>query len=157
MFPVPDASLDAVEICADICCRENDLRVGHTVILDKYDFQLAVDAAVIVHHLRNGVDQLDRLLCSQVTCSRLSAEDKCPRVEGNLRVLLDLVVQIHDMKDVQELSLILVETFYLYVKDGSRIHFNAVVLPDIFCQTHFVLVLDLHELAPCVLIVYIWL
>ena len=72
-------------------------------------------------------------------------------------MLLDLIVQIHDMQDVQELAFVLVETFYLYVKDGSRVHVNAVVLLDIFCQAYFVLVLDLHELAPCVLIVYIWL
>ena len=139
MFPVPDASLE------------------HAVILDKYDFQLSVDAAVVIDNLCNGVDQLDRLLCPQIACSRLRTEDKCSRIEAHLRMLFDLVVQVHDMQDVEELSLILVETFYLHVENGARVNIDAVVFLDIFRQAYFVLVLDLHELTPCVLIVYIWL
>ena len=38
------------------------------------------------------------------------------------------------------------ETLYLYVKDGSRIHFDAVVLQDIFCQTLFISIFNVHEL-----------
>ena len=47
------------------------------------------------------------------------------------------------------------KTFYLYIKDGSRIYIDAVVLFDIFCQTHFVLILDVHEFLLCLLIVHI--
>ena len=43
ILPVPDASLLAVEICSDICSRKDQLCVRYTVVLDEYDFQLAVD------------------------------------------------------------------------------------------------------------------
>ena len=50
------------------------------------------------------------------------------------------------MEDVHQLPLVLVKPLHLHVKDGGRIHLNAVVLLDIFCQAQLVLVLDLHEL-----------
>ena len=43
-------------------------------------------------------------------------------------MILDLVVKVHYMQDVHQLTLVLMETFYLYIEDGSRIYFDAVVL-----------------------------
>lgn len=37
------------------------------------------------------------------------------------------------------------QTLYLYVKDGSWIHFDTVVLTDIFCKANLVLIFDVHE------------
>ena len=68
-------------------------------------------------------------------------------------MLLDLVIQIHDMENIQQLALILVETLYLYVKDRSRVHGDSVMLLDIFCQAYLVLVLDIHEFLLSLLIV----
>ena len=59
------------------------------------------------------------------------------------------------MKDVQKLTLILVQTFYLYIKDGTGIYLDTVVLHDVLSQTHFVLVLDIHKLLLRFLIVSI--
>ena len=50
------------------------------------------------------------------------------------------------MENVHQLSLVLVETLHLHVEDGIGIHFQPIVLLDIFCQAELVLVLDLHEL-----------
>ena len=72
-------------------------------------------------------------------------------------MLLDLIVQVHDMQDVQELALVLMETFYLHIEDGSRINVDPIVLLDIFRQPHFILVLDLHKLTSRVFIIYIGL
>ena len=47
------------------------------------------------------------------------------------------------------------QTFYLYIKDGTRIYFNAVVLLDVFCKTQLVLIFDLHEFLLCFWIIYI--
>ena len=41
------------------------------------------------------------------------------------------------------------QTFYLHIKDGTRIYFDAVVLFDVFCKTQFVLIFDIHELLLC--------
>ena len=59
------------------------------------------------------------------------------------------------MKDVEKLSLVFVETLYLYIKDGAGIHIDAVVLLDVFCQTNLVLILNIHELLLTFLIVSI--
>ena len=62
-----------------------------------------------------------------------------------LWMLFDLIVQIHNMHNIQQLTFVFVETFYLYVKDRSWIYFDSVVLQNIFCQTLFVLILNIHE------------
>ena len=59
------------------------------------------------------------------------------------------------MQDVHQLALIFVKPFYLYVKDGTRIHVNPVVFLNVFCQADLVLVLDIHELLPALFIVRI--
>ncbi len=50
------------------------------------------------------------------------------------------------MENVEKLSLVLMEAFHLYIEDRVGIHLDVIVFLDIFCQTQFVLVLDLHEL-----------
>ena len=70
-------------------------------------------------------------------------------------MLLDLVVKIHDMQNIEQLSLILMQTLYLHIKDRSRIDLDAIVLFDIFRQTQFVLVFDVHELMLCLFIIRI--
>ena len=47
------------------------------------------------------------------------------------------------------------KSLHLHVKDGARVYINAVVLFDVFSQTYFVLVLDVHELMLSLLIIYI--
>ena len=58
------------------------------------------------------------------------------------------------MKDVHQLPLILMETFYLYIEDRIWIYIDTVVLLDVFGQTHLVLVLDLPEFLLCFLIIH---
>ena len=72
-------------------------------------------------------------------------------------MLLDLIVEIHYVQDVKKLSLVLMETLDLYIKDGSGIHLYPVVILDIFCQTNLVFILDIHELllSPGVVSIYL--
>ena len=71
-------------------------------------------------------------------------------------MLLDLIIQIHDMQDIQKLAFIFMQTFYLHIEDRTGIHVDSVVLFNIFCKADFVLVFDFHELASCVFIIHIW-
>ena len=68
-------------------------------------------------------------------------------------MILDLVVQIHNMQNVQQLTLILMQTLYLYIEDGSRINIDSVVLLDVFCKTQLVLILDVHEFLLSLLVI----
>ena len=49
------------------------------------------------------------------------------------------------------------QTLYLYIKDGTRIYIDSIVLLDVFCQTDLVLILDVHELVLTLLIIHIQL
>ena len=60
-------------------------------------------------------------------------------------MLFDLIIQIHYMQDIQQLTFVFVQTFYLYIEDRSWIYFYTVVLFDVSCKTLFVLELDRHE------------
>ncbi len=56
------------------------------------------------------------------------------------------------MEDIHQLTLIFMETLYLYIKDGAGIHINAVILLDVFCQAELVLVLNVHKLLLAFLV-----
>ena len=43
----------------------------------------------------------------------------------------------------------------LYIEDRAGIYFDSVVLQDVLCQTHLVLVFDVHKLLLCLLVVRI--
>ena len=59
------------------------------------------------------------------------------------------------MQNVQKLTLILMETLYLNVKNRIRVYINAVVFLNILCKTKLILILDLHELFSCLSVVCI--
>ncbi|OQA22761.1 MAG: hypothetical protein BWY61_01567 [Firmicutes bacterium ADurb.Bin354] len=70
-------------------------------------------------------------------------------------MILELVIQMHNIQDIEQLPLIFVQTLNLYVKYGSGIDINSVMLLDIFCKANFVLILDIHELALSLFIISI--
>ena len=143
------------DLLGDICRRKDPLCIGYTVVLNEDNLDLSIDGSVVIDHIRNGVDQLDGHLRSAIACSCLCAEDKGSRIERHLRMILQLVIQIHDMKDVHQLSLVLVQSLDLYVKDRTRIDIDSVVLLDILRQAQLILILDVHELLLCLRIICI--
>jgi len=61
------------------------------------------------------------------------------------------------MQNVHKLTFILVQSLNLNIKNGTRININAVVLLDVFCQTHLILIFDIHEFVLALLIIHIQL
>ena len=59
------------------------------------------------------------------------------------------------MKDVHELSLVLMQTFYLNIEDGTRVNVDSVVFLDVLRKTDLVLVLNVHEFLLALLIIHI--
>ena len=53
------------------------------------------------------------------------------------------------MKNVHKLAFVLMQTFYLNIKNGVRIYINAVMLFDVFCQANFIFVFNLHKFLLC--------
>ena len=69
-------------------------------------------------------------------------------------MLLDLIVQIHNVQNIQQLTLVFVKSLHLHIKDRGRIHIDSIIFFDIFCKAYFVLILDLHKFFSCALIIH---
>ena len=80
--------------------------------------QLATNAAVIVDALCNRVNQLDNCLCAAVTGGCLCTKDECAAGRIKAGVFNNAVIEVHDVQHVQELSLVLMQTLYLNVKNA---------------------------------------
>ena len=91
-------------------------------------------------------DQFNGKFCIFITGCCLCTKNECSWNKFHIRMLFDLIIEIHNMKDIQQLTFVLMKTFYLYIKDGIRININSIVLFDIFCKTYFILVFDLKKL-----------
>ena len=59
------------------------------------------------------------------------------------------------MKDVKKLSLVLMKSLNLYIKDRTRIYIDTVVLLNVLGKTYLVLVLNIHEFLLSLLIISI--
>ena len=60
-------------------------------------------------------------------------------------MFLDLIIQINNMKDIQKLTFVLMKSLNLNIKDRTRIYLYSIMFQNIFCQTYFVLIFDVHE------------
>ena len=59
------------------------------------------------------------------------------------------------MQNIQKLSLVLMKSLNLYIKDGTRIYFDAIVLFNIFCQAYLILVFNVHKFLLTFFVIYI--
>ena len=50
------------------------------------------------------------------------------------------------MKNIHELSLVLMQTLYLHVENGVRVNVDSVMLLNVLCQAHLVFTFNLHNL-----------
>jgi hypothetical protein len=113
------------------------------------DLERIADILVVVHHLANLVDEVDDGLGHPVSGRSLSAEDRHTR--HNLLPVLgrhcfDLEVAVDDTKDVELLTLVLVDTLDLHVKERFRVDCNTLVLFDVGRESDFVRIFDVTEL-----------
>jgi len=58
----------------------------------------------------------------------LSSNHDSARDELSVGVLLDPVVQSDDVKAVEKLAFVFVDTFHLDIKNRGRVHFDAIIL-----------------------------
>ena len=75
----------------------------------------------------------------------------------HVRIRLELIVDVHDVQDIQQLTFILMQALDLHIENGPGVHGNTVVLLNVFGKAHLVTVLDLHELTLCFYVVRVHL
>ena len=106
-----------------------------------------MNGRVVIHHIRNSVNQLNDELRSVVACRRLCPENKSSGYHIQSGVHLQVVIQPNDMQDIQQLSFIFMQTLHLNIKNGIRIDINPLCFLDILRQCNFVFLLDCRKSA----------
>ena len=118
------------------------LGVADAVILDEHNLDLAFDALVRVDHAGHIVDQPDDQLRAVVGRTGLGAENEGARDKRHIRIVFDLIVQVHHVQDIQQLALVLMQTLDLHIEDGIRIDLDTGVFQNIIRQTLLVRAFD---------------
>uniref|UniRef100_A0A1Y1L8Q7 Uncharacterized protein n=1 Tax=Photinus pyralis TaxID=7054 RepID=A0A1Y1L8Q7_PHOPY len=145
---------------ANVRSRANHFRLAHVIILQENNLEQVTNILVLIHHRADRVDQVDNLLGHPISRRSFTAKDTHAR-----QLLLTLVgrhgleaqILMNNAKDVQLLTLILVDTLDLHVKQGGRVDNNASSVLDVLRQTHLVGVLDLCPLLAKLLVVNVLL
>ena len=155
MFPVPLASLDAREICSEISHAGISLLCFcHIIVFYHNNFQVRTYFRIIVDDLLQTEDQMNDILGDHISRSRLCAEDCRNRSRRNFSGF-DLQIFVNNIKRIQLLPLILMETFYLDIKNRIRADLNLLCIFQICAQCFFVFVFDLQKLFKNVFVIFV--
>jgi hypothetical protein len=126
MFPVPEASLP----------------VGDVEIRQEHDFQPIADIRVAIDHFADRRDQFDHELGQMVAGGGLAAENERARLDGERRVVLDRMVQRHDVQHLQVLPLVFVNSLDQNVEHRFRVRDDAGALDGEGSKGSLVVLLD---------------
>ena len=131
MFPVPDASLPAVDICSERSAAGYIFCPFLTYKIREKDHLQAVRCVrVVVYDSRRQGDELDDQFCHEVAGGRLAAEYNGPGRSVDGRIVLQPPVKRNDVQDIQVLPLVFVDALRLNIKDGFNIDSDAGPLLD---------------------------
>ena len=83
------------------------------------------------------MNQSNDFLCKGIALSSLTRENKGGWSWFIAWVIKHAVVEIQNLKDIKQLTLICMEAFYLRIKDGIGIHLNTSCLLDVCSKTLF--------------------
>lgn len=129
--------------------RADNFGLADVVVLEEDDLEQVTNICVIVHNRSNRVDQVNNLLGHPVTRSSLSTKD------GDTGLLLlsllerhglEAEIAVNDTKDVELLSLVLVNTLDLDVKESSGVDSDTSGCLDVFGEADLVGIFDLSPL-----------
>ena len=142
------------DLLGNIACRDQLAGFCHVVVLYHDNSQVFVYLRIIVDDLLQAEDQVNNIFRDHVSRSCFRTEDRCHRSCRNLSCL-NLQIFINDIQCVQLLTFVLVETFYLNIKDRIRAHFQSLSLAQVSAEVFFVLVFDLKQLIKNFVIIFV--
>jgi len=106
------------------------LREAYVVFRQKQHFQAPPHSAIVVDDARSAIDERDDQLGKVIRGSRLARKEKRVRHHLTARIAEQAVVEHEDVKHVEQLALVLVDTLDLAVEDRVGIHHLAVRRPQ---------------------------
>lgn len=149
-------STSSRDVLADIAGRADDLCLADIVVGQVNDLEGVANILVIVDNLANLVDKVDDCLGHPITRSSLAAKNRHTRRQ--LLALFrghgfDLQIAVNDTENVQLLTLVLVNTLDLNIKQRGWVDLYTIVLQNVLCESHLVGVLDIAELLAELLVI----
>ena len=127
----------------EVCCRDNLFGEGHAIVLEEHHLELALACRVSVDDGGDSVSKADDLLGHPVTRSGLTTDHDGAR--HDFLAVLQLDVQVNGMQDVQELTLVFVDTLDLHVEERVHVDIHALRCLEVLGEAFLVLLLDSHE------------
>mmetsp|Transcript_41521 Transcript_41521/g.96930 ORF Transcript_41521/g.96930 Transcript_41521/m.96930 type:complete len:774 (+) Transcript_41521:686-3007(+) len=138
------------DVLRDVVGGNDDLRVANLVVGDEDELQVLRGVGVVVDDGADSVCERNDLLGHKVPGGRL-APDEAGALDNVLALVgrhaLDRVVAVDDLKDVEELALVLVDALDLDVKHGVGVDVDVHRLLDVLGEALLVLELRLHQLV----------
>jgi hypothetical protein len=107
----------AVDLCHVLLAR----REGHAVVGEERDGQPVASGGIGVDRGGHGVDQPDDQLRHRIARRRFPTEDHRAWEEVDARVVSQPVVERDDVKQVQQLALVLVDALDLHVEQRIEV------------------------------------
>jgi hypothetical protein len=108
-------------VLGNVACRDDNLSLADVVVLEEYHLQEVANFSIVVDDLADLVDQVDDCLGHPVARCCFTTENADTRL--NLLALLcghvlQLEVAVDHTKDVQLLTLVLVNSLHLNVEQA---------------------------------------
>src|ERR1700722_2532480 len=101
----------------------------------------------MIDHFADRVNQLDDQLGHRIASGSLAAEEEGAWCDLHLRVSLQAKIEGENIKHIQMLTLVFVDSFDLGIEHGAGIYREAGVLEDVLSESHFDVTLHLPPLS----------
>ena len=123
-------------LLADIGCRIYLFTQRYPEVLQEDNLNLAINAWICINLVSYSQNQANSLLGYKITRSSLAAKEIYNWYRHLvLRIVLQTIILIHNMHDIHQLTLVGMNTLYLYIKDRINLDAYLVVRPYILSKS----------------------
>ena len=133
------------DLLRNIRCRNDVRRLGHVVVFDHDDLQVRADLRIVHREFLQTQDQMDDILRDHIGRRRLRAEHHRDRPFRQM-ALFDLHILVDRVECVHLLSLVLMQTLYLYIKNRIQVERQVLCLIEILDCLLFIVMTDFADL-----------
>ena len=131
----------------EVGSRDDALRQRHSIVLQVHQLQLGSNVNVVIDASGEVVEEFDDLLGDMVARCRLASYHHGPGYKRRLWIAFYTIVHDDAVKAVQQLTLVLVNTLHLDVKDGADIQMDSIRCVHELGQFTLVALFDQHDLT----------
>ena len=125
----------------NICCWNDETCFGHIVVFNHNYLQMRRNFRIVFDDLRQDQNQVDNILGNGVGWCCFSTKENSQWAGRNV-TSLDVQILVDDIEDIHLLTLVLMQTLDLYIKNRIWIDLHTLVFQDMSLQFSFVVLFD---------------